>query len=159
MVAAGFANLAGFDVEKTQGKTVKPFLYEILVEGTKCGLNVGDFQALARVVREPHQEFIRHLYPECFSEDEEERVDPPTWNEVMIEHRLTDFEERLPKTTRNDLARRLAAFSSGVNQLLFSNGVPIDIDAFVEPAIPGNCLLYTSPSPRDGLLSRMPSSA
>ena len=26
MVAAGFANLAGFDVEKAQGKTVKPFL-------------------------------------------------------------------------------------------------------------------------------------
>ena len=26
-------------------------------------------------------------------------------------------------------------------------------------AWPGNCLLYTSPSPRDGLLSRMPSSA
>ena len=24
---------------------------------------------------------------------------------------------------------------------------------------PNNCLLYTSPSPRDGLLSRMPSSA
>ena len=24
---------------------------------------------------------------------------------------------------------------------------------------PGDCLLYTSPSPRDGLLSRMPSSA
>ena len=137
MVAAGFANLAGFDVEKTQGKTVKPFLYEILVEGTRCGLNVGDFQALARVVREPHQEFIRHLYPESFTEDEEERVDPPTWNEVMMEHGLTDFEERLPKTTRNDLARRLAAFSSGVNQLLFSNGVPIDIDAFVEPAVPG----------------------
>ena len=137
MVAAGFANLAGFDVEKTQGKTVKPFLYEILVEGTRCGLDVGDFQALARVVREPHQEFIRQLYPDCFTEDEEDRMDPPTWNEVMLEHRLTDFEERLPKTTRNDLARRLAAFSSGVNQLLFSNGVPIDIDAFVEPAVPG----------------------
>ena len=26
-------------------------------------------------------------------------------------------------------------------------------------ALNGNCLLYTSPSPRDGLLSRMPSSA
>ena len=25
--------------------------------------------------------------------------------------------------------------------------------------VPGSCLLYTSPSPRDGLLSRMPSSA
>ena len=137
MVAAGFANLAGFDVEKPQGKTVKPFLYEILVEGTRCGVNVSDFQALARVVREPHHEFIRHLYPQCFAEDEEDRQDPPTWSEVMIEHRLTDFEERLPKSTRNDLARRLAAFSSGVNQLLFSNGVPIDIDAFVEAAIPG----------------------
>ena len=26
-------------------------------------------------------------------------------------------------------------------------------------ALPNSCLLYTSPSPRDGLLSRMPSSA
>ena len=30
---------------------------------------------------------------------------------------------------------------------------------FVVQEIPYNCLLYTSPSPRDGLLSRMPSSA
>ena len=28
-----------------------------------------------------------------------------------------------------------------------------------ESAVPHPCLLYTSPSPRDGLLSRMPSSA
>jgi hypothetical protein len=139
MVAAGFTSLAGYDVEKAQGKVVKPFLYEILVEGTKHGLNVGDFQALARVVREPYQEFTRHLYPECFFEVEEgeEKLAVPTWDEVMIDHRLTDFEERLPKTTRNDLARRLSAYSSGVNQLLFSNGVPIDIDSFVEPAVPG----------------------
>ena len=27
------------------------------------------------------------------------------------------------------------------------------------PGLVGDCLLYTSPSPRDGLLSRMPSSA
>ena len=32
-----------------------------------------------------------------------------------------------------------------------------DIADFV--ILPGDCLLYTSPSPRDGLLSRMPSSA
>ena len=139
MVAAGFTSLAGYDVEKAQGKVVKPFLYEVLVEGTKHGLDVGDFQALAKVVREPHHEFIRHLYPHCFLdvEEGEDKVDVPTWEEVMVEHGLTDFEERLPKTTRNDLARRLAAFSSGVNQLLFSYGVPIDIDSFVEPAIPG----------------------
>ena len=51
MVAAGFSNLAGFDVEKTQGKVVKPFLYEILVNGTRLGLDVGDFRGLAKVVR------------------------------------------------------------------------------------------------------------
>ena len=28
-----------------------------------------------------------------------------------------------------------------------------------QPNTPNTCLLYTSPSPRDGLLSRMPSSA
>ena len=33
-------------------------------------------------------------------------------------------------------------------------GYPINMDGSV-----GSCLLYTSPSPRDGLLSRMPSSA
>ena len=34
-----------------------------------------------------------------------------------------------------------------------------DMDINFARQILGNCLLYTSPSPRDGLLSRMPSSA
>ena len=138
MVAAGFSNLAGFDVEKTQGKVVKPFLYEILVNGTRLGLDVGDFQGLAKVVREPQDNFTRALYPQAFIDvEDEEKPDVPTWEEIMSEHGLRDYDEMLPKSTRNDLARRLSAFSSGVNQLLFSNGVPIDIDAFCEPAMPG----------------------
>ena len=36
----------------------------------------------------------------------------------------------------------------------FAFGIPM-----VEHINPESCLLYTSPSPRDGLLSRMPSSA
>ena len=138
MVAAGFSNLAGFDVEKTQGKVVKPFLYEILVNGTRLGLDVSDFQGLSKVVREPQENFTRALYPEAFIDvDDEEKPEVPTWEEIMFEHGLRDYDEMLPKSTRNDLARRLSAFSSGVNQLLFSNGVPIDIDAFCEPAMPG----------------------
>ena len=35
----------------------------------------------------------------------------------------------------------------------------VDYVLFYKPNIPIACLLYTSPSPRDGLLSRMPSSA
>ena len=39
---------------------------------------------------------------------------------------------------------------------------PLQVQGFIEDNIDGaahTCLLYTSPSPRDGLLSRMPSSA
>ena len=43
---------------------------------------------------------------------------------------------------------------SGEDLLLLSEGVDA---AYI--ATPHTCLLYTSPSPRDGLLSRMPSSA
>ena len=139
MVAAGFSSLAGFDVEKTQGKVVKPFLYEILVNGTRLGLDVSDFRGLAKVVREPQENFTRALYPEAFIDldGDEEKPEIPPWEEIMFEHGLRDYDEMLPKSTRNDLARRLSAFSSGVNQLLFSNGVPIDIDSFCEPAMPG----------------------
>ena len=43
--------------------------------------------------------------------------------------------------------------------------VPLDTDLLAcfkctgQEGVPKDCLLYTSPSPRDGLLSRMPSSA
>lgn len=140
MVAAGFSNLAGFDVEKTQGKVVKPFLYEILVHGTRLGLDVSNFQSLAKAVREPQENFTRALYPEAYADHDDlegEAPEVPSWDDVMAEYGLPAYDDMLPKSTRNDLARRLSAFSSGVNQLLFSNGVPIDIDAFCQPAMPG----------------------
>ena len=40
-----------------------------------------------------------------------------------------------------------------------SVSVEIDVAAYVELELPEACLLYTSPSPRDATLSRMPSSA
>ena len=58
-------------------------------------------------------------YPQCFNEDEEDREEMMSWDEASDEHGLRNFEDMLPKTKRNALARRLAAFSSGVNQLLF----------------------------------------
>ena len=44
-------------------------------------------------------------------------------------------------------------FSYGVLRVLHETGYEM------LPVNPNPCLLYTSPSPRDGLLSRMPSSA
>ena len=46
----------------------------------------------------------------------------------------------------------LGLFGSGVSHAAYNNGAGSEIDVY-------GCLLYTSPSPRDGLLSRMPSSA
>ena len=51
------------------------------------------------------------------------------------------------------LSDALAQVEAGATMLDVNAGIPMAD----EPAI--LCLLYTSPSPRDGLLSRMPSSA
>ena len=40
-----------------------------------------------------------------------------------------------------------------------TNNIPVDIATDNGIVVFNTCLLYTSPSPRDGLLSRMPSSA
>ena len=59
-----------------------------------------------------------------------------------------------------------AILFGGLENMLKGNllCVQADIDALIQDNFPGtpsikDCLLYTSPSPRDGLLSRMPSSA
>ena len=52
------------------------------------------------------------------------------------------------------LLRHLA--SHGVDEVVLAASAS---DKRIEEAIGNGCLLYTSPSPRDGLLSRMPSSA
>ena len=56
-----------------------------------------------------------------------------------------------------------AAVDQNGNPLTDSTGAPIiaidDSDSGAEPSDTNSCLLYTSPSPRDATLSRMPSSA
>ena len=61
-------------------------------------------------------------------------------------------------------AGALAELDGWQRELRRSHGVPLFFDtaarASRDSAVSrGSCLLYTSPSPRDGLLSRMPSSA
>jgi len=140
MVAAGFTGLADYDVEKAQGKQVKPYIYEILVHGARLGLPLDDFAKLARVIRNPHTSFLKLLYPEAFEaaeEDDDEAIEMPTWEEVMEEHSLPHYEDMLPKSTREELSRRIAAYNSGVSQLLFANGTPLDIDTFCTPCTEG----------------------
>ena len=53
-----------------------------------------------------------------------------------------------PEWTLQQIADEVGISRERVRQLLVKLGLPTK-----------SCLLYTSPSPRDGLLSRMPSSA
>ena len=56
--------------------------------------------------------------------------------------------------TQRQLAERLEISDKTISKWERGNGFPE-----ISLLLPECCLLYTSPSPRDGLLSRMPSSA
>ena len=66
-----------------------------------------------------------------------------------------DFSE--PQAGKDICDRRIAAVKSHMRRFL-NEGNDVKTASDVKAAIE-TCLLYTSPSPRDGLLSRMPSSA
>ena len=71
--------------------------------------------------------------------------------DFTLEHR-----ERATKQDRSQLMDVARFFGAG-KQL--DNIATSDVDRYVKHCRDKGCLLYTSPSPRDGLLSRMPSSA
>ena len=66
----------------------------------------------------------------------------------------------MAETRARDLASSLGQAVSK-NNITLSGGLSVSgLTTYATKAnLPGSCLLYTSPSPRDGLLSRMPSSA
>ena len=69
-------------------------------------------------------------------------------------------EKRVESLRLADVFRAKVVDSTLVSFTFELTGAPEKIDAFASLMVPlGFCLLYTSPSPRDGLLSRMPSSA
>ena len=86
--------------------------------------------------------------------------DPPELNAVT----LTGEEPQLPSSFRVAAAAQASIAAAGLAAAQLwrlrsgqSQHVTVDMrHAIVECR---SCLLYTSPSPRDGLLSRMPSSA
>ena len=69
----------------------------------------------------------------------------------MLEPRIVALIRSLPKAVRRNLVPAPDTAKVVAKNIEFGKGRFIDSVA--------NCLLYTSPSPRDGLLSRMPSSA
>ena len=75
---------------------------------------------------------------------------------IVKDFSLLDYTiEQTEKFKRNK--KNFVVFGTGGSNLGARALINTLIDQLINKSI--NCLLYTSPSPRDGLLSRMPSSA
>ena len=74
-----------------------------------------------------------------------------------------DFNITMIKTGNSDVDKIIEVYNSMIMRLreerLSVREKNHFLDLLIESSPMGICLLYTSPSPRDGLLSRMPSSA
>ena len=81
----------------------------------------------------------------------EEITDPPTY--IYNEDGGDSFIYSDTKTYKGDFIQTKSGkvLSQRVEGILYWEDIPF--------ALPPNCLLYTSPSPRDRIASRMPSSA
>ena len=81
----------------------------------------------------------------------------------MHEHKSLSNDEYKTITHSSDANNMFAEFTSSLSNMQIVvvdvNGMVCDFCARGIEKTFYNCLLYTSPSPRDGLLSRMPSSA
>ena len=78
------------------------------------------------------------------------------WNEKDLTGRLLNAQKGV-KADKWELIEFPAILPSG--EPVWPEYWKLDDLESVKASIPLTCLLYTSPSPRDGLLSRMPSSA
>ena len=73
-----------------------------------------------------------------------------TWHHIAVALGSGVYEVYLDGVSLGTSTTSVTTFSSGQNFMIGNSS---------KPSTPLPCLLYTSPSPRDGLLSRMPSSA
>ena len=88
---------------------------------------------------------------------------PPTVDEAVFVRSMFQWANGLTTSGQNlpfALPQRVDALETGFSMAFLQSDPNGEPGTFVSVGeIVASCLLYTSPSPRDGLLSRMPSSA
>jgi hypothetical protein len=107
LVSSSLALLLGYDTESEEGKAVKSLLYEVFEDAWRRGQPFRDFESLSS--------FITALPPE-------------------LSGRTAGIVNEKDKAK---LARNLRFMNVGMNQLLFSYGVPVSAEMFLRPAAPG----------------------
>ena len=116
VMAGGFTLLAGF--KEGQGKTaqVKAFLNELLSHSVDMKDTPADFTALADLIQNP-----RDIFEQWGREEELKKL-------------LDGF---LKENDIDNLSRRIRTLDTGINKLMFSSGVPLDIDIMRTPSEEG----------------------
>ena len=108
-------------------------MYELLTESARCGQLPADFVQLANLVAEPSL-----LQAHGASEERIVEIDSGYIKSVV----------------REELARRFNSLDSGVSQLMFSLGVPMNIETLLQPSIKGKTpinILYLNSLGSDNL--------
>jgi hypothetical protein len=116
VMAGGFTLLAGF--KDGQGKTaqVKAFLYVLLSNTLEMKSTPSDFSALADLIQSPHESFQK-------------------WGrEAELKDLLNGY---LKPNDIGNLSKRIRTLDTGINKLMFSSGVPLDIDIMRTPSKKG----------------------
>ena len=78
---------------------------------------------------------------------------------LKVTPQRTAIYKALAETTSHPTAETLFQHVSQEYPMISLNTVYYTLSTLKDAGLLKDCLLYTSPSPRDGLLSRMPSSA
>ena len=116
IMASGFTLLSGY--KEGQGKTaqVKAFLNVLLSHSVEMKANPTNFADLADLIMYPQERF-------------------QTWGR---EAELTDLMDGFLKPNDiENLSRKVRTLDTGINKLMFSSGVPLDIDIMRTPANEG----------------------
>lgn len=116
VMAGGFALLAGYNSAKEKTKQIRAYLNELLTLSVENNALPQDFADLANFVGNPLD-----LLEE--------------WNREDKYEELSDG--YISSNDIKTLSRRIRTLKTGVNKLLFSSGVPLDIDLMRTPSKDG----------------------
>lgn len=115
IMASGFTALAGFSGDRREDR-VKAFLNELFTYAVQSEAMPENFVDLANLIADPSVSFER-------------------WGRLdVLEGLLDGF---LKKSEIEELSRRIRTLSTGVNRLMFSSGVPLDIEMLRTPMTEG----------------------
>ena len=116
VMASGFTTLSGYNLKTSRGGQVRAFLNELFIEFAKNNYFPNGFDSLADLVKNP-KKYLKD------GDDDTTTID--------------DIIDYIPKSVREDLSRTLKSYNSGVPRIIYTKGVPLEIETLIQPVEEG----------------------